>query len=97
MRCTSARPCRRCWRQRTPAAQQAAISRLPDAVDADTAALVIHGTGPLAARVAAAEAHMQAEVLRQAREAAYRIRLMVISITIVCALLGVALLAGGRS
>jgi hypothetical protein len=81
----------------SPAAQQAAISRLPDAVDADTAALVVHGTGPIAARVMAAEAHMQAEVLAQAREAAWRIRLMVISITSLCALLGVALLAGGRS
>src|ERR1700733_10347504 len=50
----------------SPAAQQAAISRLPDAVDADTAALVVHGTGPIAARVMAAEAHMQAEVLAQA-------------------------------
>jgi hypothetical protein len=81
----------------TPAAQQAAIHRLTDAVDADTAALVIHGKGPVAARVAAAEANMEAEVLTQAREAAFRIRLMVISITTVCALLGVALLAGGRS
>ncbi len=66
-------------------------------VDADTAALVVNGTGPIAARVTAAEANMQAEVLRQAREAAWRIRLMVISITSLCALLGVALLAGGRS
>jgi hypothetical protein len=81
----------------TPAAQQAAINRLPNEVDADTAALVIHGTGPIAARVAAAEANMQAEVLAQARDAAYRIRLMVITITTICALLGVALLAGGRS
>jgi hypothetical protein len=78
----------------TPAAQQAAINRLPDDVDADTAALVVNGTGPLAARVAMAQANMRAEVLRQARAASYRIRLMVISITIVCALLGVALLAG---
>jgi hypothetical protein len=81
----------------TPAAQQAAINRLPDEVDADTAALVTQGTGSIAARVAAAEANMQAEVLRQARDAAYRIRLLVISITTVCALLGVALLAAGRS
>jgi hypothetical protein len=81
----------------TPTAQQAAIKRLPDEVDADTAALIINGAGPIPARVAVAEANMQAEVLRQAREAAYRIRLMVISITAVCALLGVALLPGGRS
>jgi hypothetical protein len=81
----------------TPAAQQAAVHRLHDAVDADTAALVIHGTGSLAARVAAAEANMEAEVLAQARAAAFRIRLMVITITTVCALLGVALLGGGRS
>ncbi len=81
----------------TPAAQQAAINRLSNDVDPDTAALVTHGTGSLPARVAAAEANMQAEVLRQARDAAWRIRLMVISITTVCALLGVALLAGARS
>jgi hypothetical protein len=81
----------------TPAAQQAAIHRLPDAVDADTAGLLIHGRGSLAARVAAAEANMEAEVLAQARAAAFRIRLMVITITTVCALLGVALLGGGRS
>jgi hypothetical protein len=81
----------------TPAAQQAAINRLPNDVDADTAALVINGTGPVAARVAAAEANMRAEVLRQARDAAYRIRLMVISITTLCALLGVVLLMAGRS
>jgi hypothetical protein len=78
----------------TSAAQQAAISRLPANVDADTAALVVNGTGPLAARVVAAEANMRAEVLRQARASSYRIRLMMISMTIFCALLGVALLAG---
>ena len=66
-------------------------------MDADTAALVINGTGPIAAKVAAAEANMQAEVLRQARDAAYRIRLMVISITTLCALLGVVLLVGGQA
>jgi hypothetical protein len=81
----------------TPAAQQAAIKLLPDKVDADTAALVANGAGPMPARVAAAEANMQAEVLAQARAASYRIRLLVITITLVCALLGVALLAGGRA
>jgi hypothetical protein len=81
----------------SPAAQQAAIRLLPEAVDSDTAALVINGTGPLPARVAAAEANMEAEVLAQARASAYRIRLLVITITFVCALLGVALLAGGRA
>jgi hypothetical protein len=80
----------------TPAAQRAAIGRLPDAVDEDTAAMVTNGQGPIAARIAAAEANMHQEVIRQARETAYRIRLMVISITALCALLGVALLVGGR-
>jgi hypothetical protein len=80
----------------TPAAQRAAIGRLPDAVDPDTAALVTNGQGPITARVAAAEANMHQEIIRQARAEAYRIRLMVITITALCALLGVALLVGGR-
>ncbi len=80
----------------TAVAQRTAIGRLPNDVDADTAALVANGQGPIATRIAAAEANMHQEVIRQARDEAYRIRLMVISITTFCALLGVALLVGGR-
>ncbi len=81
---------------RSPAAQQIAINNLPNAVDADTAAIVMHGGGGLAARVAAAKRNMRAEVLSQARDEAYRIRLMVITMTVLGALLGVTLLGPGR-
>src|ERR1700733_180097 len=49
------------------AAQRAAISNLPYDVDADTAAIVMNGAGPVAQRVAAAEVNMRGEVLAQAR------------------------------
>jgi hypothetical protein len=39
---------------------------------------------------------MRAEVLTQARDEAYRIRLMVITMTVMGALFGVALLGPGR-
>ena len=79
-----------------PAAQQAAIANLQDATDADTAAIVAKGTAPLSARVAAALANMHGEVLSQARFEAYRIRLMVITMTVLAAGFGVALLGPGR-
>ncbi|MDE8347077.1 MAG: hypothetical protein POH28_13035 [Acidocella sp.] len=78
------------------AAQAAAIARLPEDVDADTAAMITKGTGPMAARVAAAEQNMRTEVVSEARDEAYRIRLMVITITVLGALFGVALLGPGR-
>jgi hypothetical protein len=71
----------------TPAARQAAISNLANATDADTAAIVTGGGS-----VAAALANMHAEVLAQARDEAYKIRLMVITMTILAAGFGVALL-----
>jgi hypothetical protein len=76
----------------TPAAQAALIADLPNDVDDDTAALVAKGTAPMPARIAAATVHMKQEVLAQARGAAYRIRLMVITMTVLAAMLGVALL-----
>jgi hypothetical protein len=80
----------------TPAAQAAAIANLADATDADTAAIVTTRTGPLPARIAAARANMHAEVLAQARTAAYKIRLMVITFTTLAALFGVALLGPAK-
>jgi len=71
----------------TPAARQAAISNLANATDADTAAIVTGG-----GTVAAALANMHAEVLAQARDEAYKIRLMVITMTILAAGFGIALL-----
>jgi hypothetical protein len=80
----------------TPAAQATLIAALPNDVDDDTAAIVMKGTGPLPARIAAAEINMKREVLAQARNSAYRIRLMVITMTVLAAMLGVALLGGER-
>lgn len=77
------------------ASRQAAIARLADAVDPDTAALVTSGTAPLPARVQAAERNMRREVIDQARAEAYRIRLMVITLTVLGAGFGVALLGRG--
>jgi len=80
----------------TPAAQQAAIATLPDDVDDDTAAIVSAGKGPIPARIAAAEQNMRREVLAQARDEAYKIRLMVITMTTLAALFGVALIGPAR-
>ncbi len=76
----------------TPAAQQAAIAALAGKVDDDTAAIVTTGTAPLAARVAAAIANMRQETLAQARAAAYRIRLMVITMSVLGAIFGILLM-----
>ena len=73
-------------------AQAAAIAALADKVDPDTAAIVTNGTGPIEARVAAAEQNMRAEVVAQARAAAYKIRLMVITMTVLGAVFGVLLM-----
>lgn len=78
------------------AAQKTAIANLVNNVDPDTAAIVTKGTGPIEARVAAAAQNMRTEVLAQARAAAYKIRLMVITITILSAMFGVALLGAGK-
>ena len=79
------------------AAQKNAIANLANDVDADTAAIVTNGTGPIAGRVAAAEQNMRSEVVAQARAAAYKIRLMVITMTILGAALGVALMGSAKS
>ncbi|HUM08569.1 MAG TPA: hypothetical protein VLT37_06815 [Acidocella sp.] len=73
-------------------AQAAAIAALADKVDPDTAAIVANGAGPIEARVAAAEQNMRAEVVAQARAAAYKIRLMVITMTVLGAVFGVLLI-----
>jgi len=78
------------------AARSVAISNLQNATDADTAAIVANGNGPMPARVAAALANMHTEVLAQAREEAYKIRLMVITMTILAAGFGVALLGAAK-
>ncbi|MDE8349291.1 MAG: hypothetical protein POG74_07355 [Acidocella sp.] len=80
----------------TPQAQQTAINNLGNATDEDTAAIVAKGTGPIAARVAAARANMHIEVVTQARDEAYKIRLMVITMTVLGALFGVALLGPSK-
>jgi hypothetical protein len=76
----------------TPAAQATAIANLPNAVDDDTAARVTNGSGPIATRVAAARQNMWREVTAQAKTSAFNIRLMVITMTILGAIFGVALL-----
>ncbi len=81
----------------TPAAQQAAIAALPGKVDADTAAIVTTGTAPLPARVAAGVANMRRETLAQARAAAYKIRLMVITISVLGAIFGIVLMGPDRN
>lgn len=80
----------------TPAAQTAAIANLQNATDSDTAAIVTNGTGLIADRVAAARANMHHDVLQQARDSAYKIRLMVITMTILAAIFGVALMGPGK-
>jgi hypothetical protein len=80
----------------TPAAQTAAIATLPDNVDPDTAAIVTAGTGPVPARIAAAQTNMRREVVAQARDEAYKIRVMVITMTVLSAGFGVALIGTGR-
>ncbi len=79
-----------------PDARAAAIAALPNDVDADTAAMVANGKGPMGPVIAAAEQNMRREVLAQAREEAYKIRLMVITMTGLAAMFGVALMGPGR-
>jgi len=81
--------------KQTALATQAGMTQdVPDTalVDPDTAAIVQNGTAPVAARVAAAEQNMRAEVMAQARAEAYRIRLMVITLTVLGAVFGVFLM-----
>jgi hypothetical protein len=78
------------------ATQKAAIASLPNDVDDDTAAIVTNGTGPIAGRVAAAEQNMRSEVVAEARAEAYKIRLMVITMTLLAAMFGVALMGAAK-
>jgi len=80
------------------ATQAGMIQDVPDTalVDPDTAAIVQQGTGPVAARVAAAAQNMRVEVVQQARDEAYRIRLMVITMTVLGAVFGVFLMGPDR-
>jgi len=80
----------------SPAAQAAAIAALPEDMDDDSAAIVTGGKGPLPDRIAAARKLMHSEVLAEARAEAYKIRLMVITMTVLGAVFGVALLGAGR-
>ena len=83
----------------TAMATQAGMTQdVPDTalVDPDTAAIVQNGTGPVADRVAAAEKNMRVEVMAQARDEAYRIRLMVITMTVLGAIFGVFLMGPER-
>ncbi len=77
-------------------ARDTAIAHLADDVDADTAAIVTDGAGSIPMRVAEAERNMRAEVIREARAEAYKIRLMVITMTILGAVFGVALLGAEK-
>jgi hypothetical protein len=78
------------------ASQKTAIANLPNDVDDDAASLVTAGTAPIASRVAAARARVQADVIAEARAEAYKIRLMVITMTVLGAIFGVALLGAGK-
>jgi hypothetical protein len=84
--------------QAAQAAQAGMSAEVPDTalVDPDTAAIVQKGTGPIAERVAKAERNMRAEVMEQARDEAYRIRIMVITMTVLGAAFGIALLGPER-
>jgi hypothetical protein len=76
--------------------QKAAIAALPGAVDDDTAAMMANGTAPLPARLAAAERNMETEEIAEAQGEAYRIRVLVITMTVLSAAFGVALLGPGK-
>lgn len=74
---------------------KAALEPLRDQLD-DSAAMVIDGAGPIAARVNAARAEMRVELLHDSDVLAARLRMLVIVITLVAALFGAAILGAGR-
>lgn len=76
--------------------EAAAMANLDDATDPDTAAIVNGSNGPLDARIAAARANVYKEVVAEARASAFNIRLLVITMTILGAIFGVALLGPDR-
>lgn len=85
--------------QTAMATQAGMLQDVPDTalVDPDTAAIVQKCAGPVAACVAAAKTNMRAEVMAQARTEAYRIRLMVITMTIIGAIFGIFLMGPERN
>ena len=72
-----------------------ALEPLREQLD-DSAAVVIDGTGPIAARVNTARAEMRAELLHDSDVLATRLRVMVLVITVVGAVFGAAILGAGR-
>ena len=76
----------------SPSAQTALIQNLPNEIDPAPPAHNTTGTAPLPQRLAAARIRIQQDVLAEARDEAYKIRLMVITFTVLGALFGVALL-----
>lgn len=84
--------------QMAQAAAAGMSQEVPDTalVDPDTAAIVQNGTGTIEERVAAAKKNMRAEVMAQARAEAYRIRLMVITMTIIGAIFAVFVMGPDR-
>jgi len=82
--------------QNTPN-EAAALANLDNATDPDTAAIVNGSNGPLSDRIAAARANMHVEVVAQARASAFKILLMVITMTILGAIFGVALLGPDKT
>jgi hypothetical protein len=68
-----------------------ALEALRDPLD-DSAATVIDGTGPLAARVATARAAMHAAMLHEADAIGSRLRLELAVVTVVAAAFGAAML-----
>jgi hypothetical protein len=80
-------------------AEQAGMSQeVPDTalVDSDTAAIVQNGTGPLPQRIAAAEQNMRLEEVAEAKAEAYKIRIMMITMTVLGAVFGVAMMGPGK-
>ncbi len=71
--------------------QAATLAALRERLD-DSAATVIDGPGPLAARVATARAAMRTEMQRQADAIGSRLRLMIVVVTVIGALFGAVIL-----
>jgi len=71
--------------------QAAILEALRDRLDSSAAA-VINGTGPLAARVGAARTAMHAELQREADAIGSRLRFMIIVVTVLGAVFGAVIL-----
>jgi len=57
---------------------------------------VQNGTGPLPQRIAAAEQNMRLEEVAEAKAEAYKIRIMMITMTVLGAVFGVAMMGPGK-